>query len=361
MAINLATKYSDNVDEVFRAGALTTSMAGGKYEFTGAQTVKVYSMGTAEMNDYKATGSNRYGNPEELEDTTEELTLTQKRSFAFTIDATNAVDSPAGVRDAAKALRRQLDQVVIPEVDAYRFKTAANKAKHITVSATSNSTAYSDFLAINGAISDDEVPAVGRVAYVSNEFLNAVKQCDSYTKASEIAQNMLITGQVGDVDGVKIVSVPKGRMPAGASFIIAYSESVCSPEKLADYKIHDNPPGIAGHLVEGLVYYDAFVTENKKCSVGVHYGAMGEIRVSMTAADSGRGKLKIARNVAGKLMYKADSSVTVPKFGAAATGFTEITADGIISATAGHKVAVVSVVDDKVVAASAVFDAVVGA
>ena len=172
---------------------------------------------------------------------------------------------------------------------------------------------------------------------------------------------MLITGQVGDVDGVKIVSVPKGRMPAGASFIIAYSESVCSPEKLADYKIHDNPPGIAGHLVEGLVYYDAFVTENKKCSVGVHYGAMGEIRVSMTAADSGRGRLKIARNVAGKLMYKADSSVTVPKFGAAATGFTEIPADGIISATAGHKVAVVSVVDDKVVAASAVFDAVVGA
>lgn len=99
MAVNLATKYSDKVDEVFRLGALTTSMAGGKYEFTGAQTVKVYSMGTAEMNDYKATGSNRYGNPEELEDTTEELTLTQKRSFTFTIDATNAVDSPAGITD----------------------------------------------------------------------------------------------------------------------------------------------------------------------------------------------------------------------------------------------------------------------
>ena len=187
-------------------------MAGGKYEFTGAQTVKVYSMGTAEMNDYKATGSNRYGNPEELEDTTEELTLTQKRSFTFTIDATNAVDSPAGIRDAAKALRRQLDQVVIPEVDAYRFRTAADKAKHIAVSATSNSTAYSNFLAINSAISDDEVPAVGRVAYVSNAFLNAIKQCDGYTKASELAQNMLITGQVGDVDGVKIVAVPKSRI-----------------------------------------------------------------------------------------------------------------------------------------------------
>ena len=361
MAINLATKYSDNVDEVFRAGALTTSMAGGKYEFTGAQTVKVYSMGTAEMNDYKATGSNRYGSPEELEDTTEELTLTQKRSFTFTIDATNEVDSPAGVRDAAKALRRQLDKVVIPEVDTYRYKVAANKAKHVVVGATSNATAYSDFLTINSAISDDEVPTVGRVAYVSNEFLNAIKQCDSYTKASELAQNMLITGQVGDVDGVKIVLVPKNRMPAGASFIIVHSETENSPEKLAEYKIHDNPPGIAGHLVEGLIYYDAFITENKRASAGVHFGAMGTVDLSMKADATGKGRLVIARNAAGRLMYKTDSSVAVPDFGKAATGYTEVPADGVISAIAGNKVAVVSVVDGKVVAASAVITAAVGA
>lgn len=162
MAVNLAAKYSDKVDEVFRAGALTTAMAGGAYEFTGAQTVKVYSMGTAEMNDYKANGSSRYGTPEELEDTTQELTVTQKRSFTFTIDATNAVDSPAGVRDAAKALRRQLDQVVIPEIDTYRFKAAAENAKHRNISALSNSTAYSDFLEVNSAISDDEVPTTAR-------------------------------------------------------------------------------------------------------------------------------------------------------------------------------------------------------
>ena len=361
MAINLAEKYSGSVDEVFRLGALTTAMAGGAYDFVGARTVKVYGMNTAQMNDYEATGSNRYGTPEELEDATEELTLTQKRSFTFTIDATNAVDSPAGVRDAAKALRRQLDQVVIPEVDTYRFKTAADKAEHVAVSTTSNSTAYSDFLAIIGAISDDEVPAAGRVAYVSNAFLNAIKQCDSYTKASELAQNMLITGQVGDVDGVKIVLVPKSRMPAGASFNIVHNETETSPEKLAEYKIHDNPPGIAGHLVEGLVYYDAFITENKRVSAGVHFGSMGNIGLTMKPTESGKGKLKIARNAAGALKYKTDSSVTVPEFGKAATGFSDVPADGVISATAGNKVAVVSVIDGKVVAASDVITAAVGA
>ena len=361
MAINLAEKYSGSVDEVFRAGSLTTAMAGGKYDFVGARTVKVYSMGTAKMNDYDPNGTNRYGTPEELQDTTEELTLSQKRSFTFTIDATNAADSPAGVRDAAQALRRQLDKVVIPEIDTYRLKVAADRASTRSVSATSAATAYSDFLEVNGALSDAEVPAEGRIAYVSNAFANAIKKCDGYTKATEIAQNMLINGQIGDVDGVKIVLVPKNRMPAGASFIIVHSETENSPEKLAEYKIHDNPPGIAGHLVEGLIYYDAFITENKRASAGVHFGAMGTVDLAMKADATGKGKLVIARNAAGKLMYKTDSSVTVPDFGKAATGYTEVPADGIISATAGNKVAVVSVVDGKVVAASAVITAVVGA
>ena len=42
-----------------------------------------------------------------------------------------------------------------------------------------------------------------------------------------------------------------------------------SPVKLSEYKIHDNPPGINGWLVEGRVYYDAFVLENKKSAIYV--------------------------------------------------------------------------------------------
>lgn len=43
-----------------------------------------------------------------------------------------------------------------------------------------------------------------------------------------------------------------------------------APIKLADYKIHDNPPGINGWLVEGRVIYDAFVLNNKKGAIYVH-------------------------------------------------------------------------------------------
>ena len=40
--------------------------------------------------------------------------------------------------------------------------------------------------------------------------------------------------------------------------------AMTSPVKLADYKIHENPQGINGWLVEGRIYYDAFVLNNKK-------------------------------------------------------------------------------------------------
>lgn len=362
MAINLATKYSNQVDEVFRDVALTNAVTNGnRYDFVGARAVKVYGMGTAKMNDYTPEGANRYGIPEELQDTTEELILSQRRSFTFTIDATNAVDSPEGVREAGAALRRQLDQVVIPELDAYRLSKAATLAGHSAIGAVSASTAYSIFIEANAQLSDDEVPFDGRVAFVSNEFATAIKQCDGYTKATEIAQNMIIRGQIGDVDGVKIVLVPKGRMPAGAAFVIIHSSVLTAPQKLAEYKIHDNPPGIAGHLVEGLVYYDAFITANKRCGAAVQFSGLGSISLTAKAADADATKLSVGRNAAGTVKYFVGDTVTLPEFNKApSSGWTELPADGVITATAGKKVAVCSVVNGKCVAVSAVIDVVVG-
>lgn len=103
--VNYATKYSNTVNEIIKAGALSDSAVNNDYEFTGAQTVKVYSMGTAKMNDYRTSGANRYGTPEELQDETQEMVMSRKRSFSYTIDKTNAVDSPEGVKDAGKSLR----------------------------------------------------------------------------------------------------------------------------------------------------------------------------------------------------------------------------------------------------------------
>lgn len=59
-------------------------------------------------------------------------------------------------------------------------------------------------------------------------------------------------------------------LPEGVLFFITHKIATTSPVKLSEYKIHDNPPGINGWLVEGRVYYDAFVLDNKKNAIYVH-------------------------------------------------------------------------------------------
>jgi hypothetical protein len=85
-----------------------------------------------------------------------------------------------------------------------------------------------------------------------------------------LGQQTLINGQVGEVDGVKIVKVPSIYLPANTAFIITNSIATVAPKKLEDYKIHDNPPGINGNLVEGRIRYDAFVLNNKANAIYVH-------------------------------------------------------------------------------------------
>ena len=45
-----------------------------------------------------------------------------------------------------------------------------------------------------------------------------------------------------------------------------------APLKLQDYRIHADPPGISGSLVEGRVVYDAFVLQNK--AKAIYYQAI---------------------------------------------------------------------------------------
>lgn len=362
MAINLATKYSSKVDEIIKNGALSDGGVNKEYDFVGAQSVKVYSVGTVPLNNYNSSGTNRYGVPTELEDTLQEMTMSQKKSFTFTIDKTNAVDSPEGVRDAARALRRELDLVVIPTIDTYRFQVMSDNAYTKNYTAVSASTAYTAFLAANEAIDEVEMPQQGRIAYVTPKFYNFLKLDSNFTKACDIAQGKLISGQVGEVDGVAVIKVPSVRMPAGASFIITHAMATTAPTKIYEYKIHADPPGLAGHLVEGLFYYDAFVLSNKSKAIAVNFGELGTLTATMTAsATAGKGVVSVTGNTnGGKLVYKTASSVTAATLGGDVSGWTDLPADGEISATSGHKVAVAVSVGGKAVAASAAITVAVG-
>lgn len=272
MAQNLAQKYSDKVDERFIRQSFTEQAVNKDYSWVGVVTVQVYSVDVVANGDYSRTGSTRYGTAAELGTGLQALTLAKDRSFTFTIDKGNHTEEMMVTR-ANRALRRQLEEVMIPEIDTYRIgvmSAAAIANGHTATEATTASNAYAQLLAAGEALSEDNVPTSGRIAFVTPAFYSFLKLDNSFIRNSELGQKMLINGQVGEVDGVKIVMVPSSYFPANHAFVMCHPVATVSPKKLEDYKIHDNPPGINGKLVEGRCIYDAFVLDSKVDALYAH-------------------------------------------------------------------------------------------
>lgn len=266
MAINYASKYSDIVDERFFKASFTQAAVNTNYDFAGVQTVNVYSIPIAAMNNYTMSGSARYGTPTELEDTVQELKMERDRSFTFTIDRRNYTDTMM-TKEAGRALSRQLDEVVIPEVDTYRIGKMAATPGTTRVTAITNTNAYSEFLTGVTTLLDAKAPIAGTFAFVGSNFYKQIRLDSSFIKASDMAQDMLVRGQVGSVEGIPIIHVPATYLGSGVEFIISNKIAVPSAQKIESYKIHDNPPGINGWLIEGRIYYDAWVLNNKKSAI----------------------------------------------------------------------------------------------
>lgn len=269
MAIEYAAKYSGKVDERFAVASLTNQAVNNDYDFVDVNVVKVYSIPTVALGNYGTSGTSRYGTPADLQNSVQTLTLAQDKAFTFIIDS-KAADDTAGAMEAGRALRRQVDEVVIPEIDKYRLSVLATKAGKTVTGSITKSNAYDAFLDGTNAMRDAGVPETGRLCYCSPAFYKAIKQDESFIKASDVAQNMLVTGSVGMVDGTNLIPVPTSYLPTGVNFIMTHKVACVGPVKLESYKIHDNPPGINGKLVEGRIRFDAFVLDSKKAAVYAH-------------------------------------------------------------------------------------------
>lgn len=273
MAINLATKYEKKVDERFKLGSLTEAGVNNDYNWDGVESIKVYNIPTVALNDYTRSGTSRYGNPAELEDSIKEYKLTTDKAFTYTIDKGNNQDQ-MNVKDAGKSLRREIDEVITPAKDIQRLSVWGNTAaanSNIGTGAISKSNAYEKFLDGQAALDEKKVPVTGRIAFISPSFYKNIKLDSSFVKAGDMGTKIAINGLVGEVDGVKLIKVPASYLPTNCEFIIEHPSSTVSPAKLTEYKIHDNPPGINGNLVEGRVRFDTFVLEAKKDAVYAHY------------------------------------------------------------------------------------------
>ena len=246
MAINLASKYSDQIAEVFTRASFIKGKTAETYDLTGVKTLKVYTPITVEEVDYDRDGGlKRYGDVTEMQDVVQELTMTQDKAFTLTIDKGNNLDQNL-VKNAADMLRLQLNEKSTPAADKYAFKR---------------------FVTMAGSIVESAKP----------------------TKAN-------IISKIADASQ----ALDDALVPDDVYFLVAHKDAVLMPYKIADAKVHEDPVGVSGALIEGRHYYDAYVL-GAKCG-GVY--ALVDEDCRSSAPTISQGKI----TAFGKVRYTLDGS-----------------------------------------------------
>lgn len=281
MAIELVTRFEPYVDEIFNTESNKALVTNKDFDWTGAHSIKIYKVTTAEMNDYDRPGEkvgtqgddskiilSRYGAIQSLDATTEEMTLKNDRSFTFAIDALDRDETQQQLQGAT-ALARQQREIIIPEVDKYVYGVMCNNAgtKPAAVALTAENI-YDEIIKATSALDNAEVPDDGnRCLVVTPDILLLMKKNPTIALNSDIGADLRLKGVVARLDGLNVVKVPKPRLPENFGFMAAHPCATVAPTKLEEYKLHTNPPFISGDLVEGRIVYYAFVLDNKKKAI----------------------------------------------------------------------------------------------
>jgi len=270
MAIVLTEKFAEKIDERYYPTSVSAYGTNQNYDWDGAQTIKVTSIGTTAMGDYnRSTGYGTVASADELSNTVQTLTLSKDRFFRAKLDKMDENESKI---KSGEVLGRELREVTIPEIEAYRFNVMCAKILENTTNGTeitATDSPYADFLEANTYLDDLDVPDTTKIAFATPKWLGEIKKDSNFVKASEMGQKIVIKGQVGEIDGVAIVKV-KAKWLATTlgtqayDCIIVDKNATVAPMKLMEYSANANHPDFSGTVFQGRFYYDAFVLEQKK-------------------------------------------------------------------------------------------------
>lgn len=325
MAINYATQFAPKVAETFSKESLTDSACGQEYQFTGAKSVRVLTLDTAPLGDYQREGVNRYGEPVELGDTYQELTVEEDKAFAITIDKGNNADQ-MNLKGATEALKRQVAQVVIPYIDKYRLGRWAKQAgiKKGYTAAQMDTGLLEAIFDAGGAMDNAGVPLTGRTLFIPNAYYKKLALSNQVIGVDKIGEKALAKGVVGEIDGMEVKRVPDSYLPAGVFFVAKWKGATADPVKLQEGKIHKDPPGISGNLLEGRVYHDSFVLAAKANGIYAAVDTSVEVKKPTITEDSTGKVTGTAAKTGQTMLYTLDGSD--PRFSATAQ---ELTSAGV--------------------------------
>ncbi len=307
MAINLASKYDGKIAEKFTKESYVAGNASTEYDFAGVKSVSIYTPQTVDLNDYKRTGENRFGTPVEMQDTVQEIELSQDKGFSITIDRGNNVDQ-MNTKTAAKMLNMQIKERVVPFMDRYALKRWAQQAGTIEGlnAAPTRDTIVEKIFDGAKALDNALVPDQDRIMYIPTTYYNMLRLSKEFLAVDNLAEKALSKGYVGMIADMKVIKVPDAYMPSDLYFLITFKGAVLNPNKIKTMRVLSEVAGIDGNVLEGRNYFDAFVLEAKAGGVYAAVASASVLAVPKITVTSGSAAITAVSGVTFK--YTLDGS-----------------------------------------------------
>jgi len=312
MAVNFADKYEKKIAEHFAIKSVVDGRTNRDYDWIGVKSINIYTPVTQALNDYRRSGSNRYGEPTELQDTLQEMILTKDRSFSVTIDKGNNSEQEEA-KAANKMLSLEISEQTIPEVDKYSLGKYVDGAGALTLAAAEPTVdtivqVMGDAMA---AMSNAKVPADNRFIWIGWSWFAKLRLSSQFIGNDSLGANILKNGALGTFMGAEVIPVPDDYLKKGTAqcyFLLVRKNSVFQPKKLQDFFIKRDPPGINGDLLEGRIIYDAFVLGTQADGVRA-YIASGTQQAAPTNTYTAASKtMAVASTGATAIKYTLDGS-----------------------------------------------------
>ena len=260
MTVNLASKYSGKLDQLFAKGSYTDVAVNQNYDFDGVRTVNVYTVTTVPTHNYnrESTGD-RFGGNNEIQDVVTSYTLANDKAFKLTIDRGN-YEQQALAKKAGSVLRAEMDERVIPEIDTDRIAASQSFA--------ASSDVYADFMKCAACLDEAKAPTSNRFAFVTPQMYVAIKsKIVSTVNANAYNDKLLPRGFVGELDGVNVVVVPRTYFPANTKCVMWHKDALLGAKQIMKTRIITDSELVDGSVLTGRFIYDSFVLNGKKNAV----------------------------------------------------------------------------------------------
>lgn len=220
----------------------------------GAVSVRTYAQGTDITYDALST-------------TDQTLEIDQQKYFAFNIDDVDAAQAAGDLMDTAMG---RASYALADVSDAFLLgKIAAGGSSDNYVGSAASPIAltkdniYTSIIALRTALDKQNVPTQGRTIVVPPEAYALLLQDSRFTSVSDVAQGVILNGEVGSVAGFRIfmsnnvvrtsADTPVYSITAQVADATTYAEQIIKTEAL-------RPEASFSDAVRGLHVYGAKVT-----------------------------------------------------------------------------------------------------